>query len=363
MQRIPALDGLRAVAIVMVIGYHADRRLVPAGSWGVVLFFVLSGYLITRLLCAETDRDGHIDIRRFYLRRAFRLLPALMLVCLALLAIGTAWSQVIPALGYFANYARVAGVDMGPLTHTWSLAVEEHFYLLWPLLIGAVPARHRLRVVGLLAVVAVGWRVMAIGVMSPSWVYNATDTNAAALLAGCYLGVARLRAWPRAGWAVPTLLALMFLPVFGADGAGFAWGGFVAIGLGMIAIQHAAARPSWLETPVLVWLGKVSYGLYLWHYVYLRTELPIWAALALGVATAAASWYLVETPIRKLRERLEAPRLARHRQPLPQVAHLDAYRRLPRPVPVATARAAMSPLAGQHERYGAIGERRAGGFA
>ena len=362
LQRIPALDGLRAVAIVMVIGYHVDRRLVPAGSWGVVLFFVLSGYLITRLLCAETDRDGHIDMRRFYLRRAFRLLPALMVMCLVLLAVGTAWSQVVPALGYYANYARVAGVDIGPLTHTWSLAVEEHFYLLWPLLIGAVPARHRLRVVGLLAVVAVAWRATAIGVMSPSWVYNATDTNAAALLAGCYLGVARPRPLPGAGWAIPTLVALMFLPVFGAEGAGSAWGGFVVITLGVIALQHAIARPRWLETPVLVWLGKISYGLYLWHYLFLRTDLPVWAALALAVATAAASWYLVETPVRRLRERLEKPRVERQPEPLPRLAHLDAYRRFPRPVPLATGRSGMSPLTSQHEVHGAIGVRGAGGF-
>lgn len=362
MQRVPALDGLRAVAIVMVIGYHVDRRLVPAGSWGVVLFFVLSGYLITRLLVAETDREGRVDIRRFYLRRAARLLPALMVVCLALLAIGTAWSQVIPALGYYSNYARVAGVEMGALTHTWSLAVEEHFYLVWPLLIGAVPARLRIRAVALLAVAAVAWRVIAIGVMSPAWVYNATDTNAAALLVGCYLGVAGLQPWPRARWAVPALLALMFLPIFGAPGAGFAWGGFVAIALGVAAIQHAMSRPRWLETPALVWLGQISYGLYLWHYLYLRTDLPVPTALVLSVATAAASWYLVETPIRKLRQRLEQPQVVRHRRSLPQVAHLDAYRRIPRPVPIANAWSGMSPLTETREVPGAIGATRASGF-
>jgi len=329
MERTPALDGLRAVAIAMVLGYHVDKRLVPAGSWGVVLFFVLSGYLITRLLCAETDCEGHIDIRRFYLRRAFRLLPALIVVCLVLLAAGTAWSQVVPALGYYANYARIAGVDVGPLTHTWSLAVEEHFYLLWPLLIGVIPPRHRLRVIGLLAVAAVAWRGVAIGVMSPSWVYNATDTNAAALLAGCYLGVARPRPWRWAWWSVPTLLVLMFLPMFGAEGPASAWGGFVAIGLGVIAIQHAVARPRWLETPVLVWLGKISYGLYLWHYLYLRTAAPAWAALALAVATAAASWYLVETPIRRVRERLER-NLKREPEPM---EHTTFYGRFPRPLP------------------------------
>ena len=305
MERVPALDGLRAVAIVMVVGYHVNRGMVPAGYWGVILFFVLSGYLITRLLCAEVDRNGRVDVRLFYLRRVLRLLPALIVVCLVLLAVGTAWSGVVPTLGYYANYARIAGLDVGPLAHTWSLAVEEHFYLLWPLVIVAVPARQRVRVIGLLAAAAIAWRVIATGVMSPSWVYNATDTNAAALLAGCYLAVARPRAWRWARWSIPALLALMFLPVFGEESPAFVWGGFVAIGLGVVAVQHAVLRPSWLEGPVLVWLGKASYGLYLWHYVLVRSDIPIWAALPLTVASAAASWYLVEEPVRRWRVRLE----------------------------------------------------------
>jgi peptidoglycan/LPS O-acetylase OafA/YrhL len=324
MERIPALDGLRAMAIVMVVGYHVDKSLVPAGFWGVLLFFVLSGYLITRLLCAEVDRNSRLDVGSFYVKRGLRLLPALMLVCLALLAVGTEWSKVVPTLGYYANYARVAGADIELLTHTWSLAVEEHFYLLWPLLIGAVSARQRLRVIGLLAVTAIAWRVIAIGVMSPSWVYNATDTNAAALLAGCYLAVARPRAWRLASWSVPALLALMLLPVFGEEGPGFLWGGFVAIALGVAAIQHAVARPAWLEARVLVWLGKISYGLYLWHYVFVRSDIATSIALALTVAVAAASWYLVEEPVRRWRVRLEKRR--RRVEPEPSIATSVAHR-------------------------------------
>ena len=305
MQRIPALDGLRAVAILMVLGYHANKGWVPAGSWGVILFFVLSGYLITCLLCAERDRNGRVDVRAFYIRRGFRLLPALVVLCLVVLAAGIEWSRVVPTLGYYANYARISGVDVGPLTHTWSLAVEEHFYLLWPWAIAVVPARHRIRIIGLLAVVAIAWRFVAIGVMSPGWVYNATDTNAAALLAGCYLAVAKPRQLRFAAWSVPTLLTLMLLPVFGEQGPAFLWGGFVAIGLGVVAIQHATTRPAWLETPVLVWLGKISYGLYLWHYVLVRSDLPIWVALPLSVAAAAASCHLVEEPVRRWRQRLD----------------------------------------------------------
>jgi peptidoglycan/LPS O-acetylase OafA/YrhL len=305
-ERNPALDGLRALAIVMVIGYHVDKGRVPAGFWGVLLFFVLSGYLITRLLCTEMDRNDRVDIRSFYFRRALRLLPALVVLCVVVLLVFRAeWSTVVPALGYYANYARVGGADIGLLTHTWSLAVEEHFYLLWPLVIGVVPKRHRLRVIGLVAVTAIAWRAIAIGVMSPSWVYNATDTNAAALLVGCYLGVARPRAWRMARWSVPALLGLMFLPVFGEEGFALLWGGFLAIALGVGAIQYATTRPSWLETPVLVWLGKISYGLYLWHYVFIRSDFSTPVALAFAVAAAAASWYLVEEPVRRWRGRLE----------------------------------------------------------
>lgn len=305
MERIPALDGLRALAITLVVGYHIDRDVVPAGFWGVILFFVLSGYLITRLLVAERDRTGRVSLGRFYLRRALRLLPALMIVCFSLLIVGTAWSGVAPVLGYYGNYARIAGVDLGLLTHSWSLAVEEHFYLVWPLVIGSVSARHRLRVVGFLAVAAVVWRGIAIVTMSPGWVYNATDTNAAALLAGCWLAVMRPPAWRWAGWSIPMLAALVFLPVLGVDGPAFAWGGFLAVALSVAAVQFALARPSLLEGRVVVWVGKVSYGLYLWHYVFVRSDLPTWVALILTVVVTAASWYLVEAPIRRSRGRVE----------------------------------------------------------
>jgi len=195
MRYVPALDGLRAVAIAMVIGYHVDQTAIPAGYWGVILFFVLSGYLLTRQLTAEVDESGRIDLPRFYMKRAFRLLPALVVVCVVLLIIGVAWSQVVPALGHYANYARIAGQDLGPLTHTWFLAVMAHFYLLWPLVIAAVPAERRRLAVGLLALAALTWKAVATAVVEPGWVYNATDTNAAALLVGCFLAVARLRPW------------------------------------------------------------------------------------------------------------------------------------------------------------------------
>lgn len=315
MERIPALDGLRALAIVMVMGYHASREAVPAGFWGVTLFFVLSGYLITRLLCVERDRKGRISIASFYWKRGLRLFPALVVVCVVVLLMGAHWSGVIPTLAYYANYARIGGVDLGLLTHTWSLAVEEHFYLLWPLAIAAIPDRSRLRAIGVLLGTAIVWRAIAIVVMSPGWVYNATDTNAAALLAGCFLAVARPPKWRFTGWAVPAMAVLIFLPVFGQDGFIFLWGVFLAIALAVVAVQHATSSPAWLEVRVVVWLGKISYGLYLWHYVFFRSDIHLALAVVLTVAAAAASWYLVEEPVRRWRGRLEKRRRSQPADP------------------------------------------------
>ncbi len=320
MQRVAAFDGLRTLATAMVVAYHVDKDVVPAGYWGVVVFFVLSGYLLTRGLCAEFDDRGQVDLKRFYSKRAARLLPGVGVLCLVLTLTGTAWAAVGSALGSYANYARIDGLDLGLLTHTWFLAVLVHFYLAWPLLIAFVPTRRRVLVVGLLALGAIGWRAIAIAVMSPGWVYNATDTNSAALLAGCFIGLGRSGRWRRSGWSIPVLLTLMFLPVFGEQSPAFAWGGFVAIALGVLVVQHAATSPRWLEVPLLTWLGTISYGLYLWHYVFLRIGLPVPIALGLTVATASASWYLIERPAQRAVSRILAGRPSSRRTrtaPLP----------------------------------------------
>ncbi len=312
MGRIPALDGLRSVAIAMVIGYHIDKTLIPAGHWGVTLFFVLSGFVITGSLCAEVDRTGRLNLGSFYRKRLLRLFPALLAVCLVMVAVGTGWSRVVPTLGLYANYARIDGLDLGRLTHTWFIAVIVHFYLLWPLVIGSLPARHRTSVIGGLTLVAIVWRAVAIGIMSPGWVYNATDTNAAALFVGGYLAVAGPVAWRAAKWSIPSLLALMFLPVFGDDGRAVLWGGFLALALAAMAVQYASTGPAWLENRVLLRAAEVSFGLYLWHYVFIRSDIPSWTALVLTAAATAASWCVVERPVlrwdAKLRDRNRAAR-------------------------------------------------------
>lgn len=297
MRRIPALDGLRAVAIAMVVGYHVDSSVVPAGHYGVILFLVLSGYVVTGSLCAEMDRTGRVDVGSFYRRRALRLLPVLVAVCFAMVAVGTGWSRVTAVLGFYANYARIGGLDLGRLTHTWFVAVIAHFYVLWPLVIASVRAEHRARIVGGLALAGIAWRAIAVGVMSPGWVYNATDTNAAALLVGCYLAVARPAPWRFAGWSVPALLALMLVPAFGNTGTAVLWGGLVALALSALTVQYALTSPALLENRVLLRTAELSFGLYLWHYVFIRSDIALWLALVLTLLATAASWYLLEQPV------------------------------------------------------------------
>ena len=297
MGRIAALDGLRTIAIAMVVAYHVDNELVPAGHWGVPLFFVLSGFVITGSICAEIDRNGGLDLLGFYRKRLVRLVPALAVVCVALLAVGTAWAQVQPAIGFYANYARTEGVTLGRLTHTWFVAVIFHFYVVWPLVMKFIPAHRRVQVIGGLTVAALVWRVIAIEIMSAGWVYNATDTNAAALLVGCLLAVVDLRRIPLAQWSIPVLFALMLLPVFGNTGSMILWGGFLAVGLSAVAVEYARHAPTWLENRVLGKVAEVSFGIFLWHYVFVRSDIPLWSAAIFTIAAALASWHLVERPI------------------------------------------------------------------
>ncbi|WP_420437237.1 acyltransferase family protein [Candidatus Poriferisocius sp.] len=296
-QRVPALDGLRAAAIAVVVVYHIDSAVLPAGHYSVTLFFVLSGYVVTGSLCAEMDRTGRVDLGSFYRRRVLRLVPALLAVCLAMVAVGIGWSRLIAVLGFYANYARIEGLDLERLTHTWFIAVIVHFYLLWPLAIAGLRARHRTLVVGGLALAAIAWRATAIEVMSPGWVYNATDTNAAALLVGCYLAVAQPTPWRFAKWSVPALLALMLVPAFDVTGTTIFWGGFLALALSALTVQYALTGPVWLANSVLLRVAEMSFGLYLWHYVLIRSDIALWLALALTFAATAASWYLLERPV------------------------------------------------------------------
>ena len=199
----PALDGLRAVAVVLVMADHCNVPVFDQGYFGVDLFFVLSGFLITRLLVNEIDATGRIDLWKFYLRRLLRLAPALLLLLAAYLVIAPSlWPQVDfmshlrdAALAgfYLSDYSQAFWHNPKVLIHTWSLSVEEHFYLIWPfaiLLLARIEPRWRL--VGLLVIylLASAWRIFEYEIVGWDATYYRFDTRVGGLVCGALLATA-----------------------------------------------------------------------------------------------------------------------------------------------------------------------------
>jgi peptidoglycan/LPS O-acetylase OafA/YrhL len=338
----PGLDGLRALAVAAVFLYHARIDWLPGGFLGVDLFFVLSGYLITSLLLVEWEARNRIDLRRFWLRRARRLLPALVVVVLASLALAAIFarqdlahtrSDAVSSLLYYTNWHEIAANHsyfnlMGNpslLQHTWSLAIEEQFYIVWPLLL--VPClvlvgRKRLPMVviaGIAASAALMWILYNPGA-DPSRVYYGTDTRAFLLLMGILLALV----WPwieRLRQAVPLLellgvsalvgAVLLFLRMHEFNPTLFR-GGDLAAAFCFAVLVAAVAHPKTgigeaLGVAPLRWVGERSYGIYLWHWpiivliagVNARPSVGIVVAeAALVLAVAALSFKYVEQPIR-----------------------------------------------------------------
>lgn len=315
--RIPGLDGVRGAAVVLVVISHAGIGILgSAAIVGVTMFFVLSGYLITRLLLDEVS-EGGISLRAFYARRAIRLLPALAVYLVGFAIIVqwlhldvSIWASSWPAMFYFANYAQVFGDGLVAHEHLWSLAVEEHFYVFWPLIVGAGLIRGT-RVLGLSVLALLVWRG-AVGTWDASWAYLGSDTNAYALGLGCLLAFyehnARLPHLP--SWLVPAsfavLLALGSLPL--SDGTLSVWsqlGVPPAAALASVALVAGvvSSRSHLMDSHILGWFGMISYSLYLWHLPLMR--LPAFGGSALSrllgaafaVLVASASWSLLEGPL------------------------------------------------------------------
>jgi peptidoglycan/LPS O-acetylase OafA/YrhL len=350
----PALDGVRALSVAAVLLFHGGVRALGGGFLGVDAFFVLSGFLITSLLLAEHQRSGRIDLPAFWARRARRLLPALLLVLAVVVVVGH-WAlpaEELPALrldvlaaiayvanwrmlsrggGYFAETAAPSAVQ-----HTWSLGIEEQFYLFWPLLVVAllVLARRHGRA-GLLVVCgagAAGSAFAAARLFDPADVdraYYGTDTRAMALLVGAALAVALAGRTAGTETRPMTGRLLGVFAVAGAGVTGWLWvnadgadpwlypGGFAAAALAVVAVlAHAVMCPRsptarLLAIAPLVWLGRISYGVYLWHwplFQWLNAERvgltgPGLLAARCGatLAVATASYLLVEQPLRHAR--------------------------------------------------------------
>jgi peptidoglycan/LPS O-acetylase OafA/YrhL len=289
----PALDGLRGVAILLVLAYHLGW--LPGGSHGVTLFFVLSGFLITGIILREVDEKGRLDWRRFYIRRAARLIPALVVVVAAFVAVGGPPANAWPALTYTSNFLSAGGRNLGALQHTWSVAVEEHFYLVWPIVLVAIPARLRFRLTAWAVLSAAAWRVWLIETATWERAYYATDAAAVALLAGCLLAVARHEdRVVSTRWAMAATVTIGMAAVLG-EGTAFLWVGFVVSGLSVVAVNGCVGGARALEGAPVRWLGRLSYGIYLWHpFVFVFAKNPVGLAVALGIAWL--SWRAVERP-------------------------------------------------------------------
>jgi len=346
----PALDGLRAVAVALVIAYHLGYSGVAGGYIGVEVFFVLSGWLVCALLVNEHQRTGGIALARFWLRRARRLLPAMVTVTAGTIAIASVAqperlaalrAQSLAALAYHLNWRLVvddqsyfeAAAGPSPLEHLWSLSIEEQFYLAFPLLCWLVLARRsrswaaRLVLGGALLSTVLRWALYEPGV-DPSRLYFGTDTRAAGLLLGVALGLFwtpnRLRSHDdRRFTAALDAVAL-------AGAAALAWyafgldehrstafrGGFTAVQVATLALIAVAVYPAPSRTVGLLsarplrWVGQRSYGIYLihWPVIVFVSEAPgeqpdgplsVAAQLVLIVGLAALSYRLIEQPVRE----------------------------------------------------------------
>lgn len=382
---IPALDGLRTLAVVAVVLYHLNLTWAQGGLLGVTIFFVLSGYLITRLLLNEIAKTGRIDLKSFWIRRIRRLFPAVVTVVVVTCALCTVFNHVmltkmrpdiLPSLLFFNNWWQImqdvsyfnALGDPSPLTHFWSLAIEEQFYLIWPPLLLAMVSVHmskpntRRVVLGLAAVSAVAMMVLYNPATDPSRVYYGTDTRVFSLLLGAWmafipdrdlaparlvrhLGLDRLAGAAKHSksksdtaeaattkpselarfWSSPASIDLM--GVVGLVGLA----AMVALTNGYTAFQYrggtllcsiltlmviaACVQPQGmvaraLSAEPLVWIGKRSYSIYLWHYPLLLlmnpvaniNDTPWWhyiLQVLLVVAVAECSYRFIETPFRK----------------------------------------------------------------
>jgi peptidoglycan/LPS O-acetylase OafA/YrhL len=338
----PSLDGVRALAVLLVAGVHTRPRLVPAGSFGVDMFFVLSGFLITTLLVEEMDSRGRVSIGRFYIRRALRLLPALF----GLLAFVAAWAlviaapdtrhnalrEVVAAASYTRNLTWWANVPGTLLGHTWSLALEEQFYLVWPAVLTLCLRPRRpstsLAVV-FVAVAALFTALRMAHVLGPASLFigrpDALVLGAALALlrrdhGSWWSGAAARRRAVRA--VVIGTVALLALSAWDAGddlfGIGFSLAAVAVVMLiyGLVVLDERGPWPVFAWPPAVAF-GRVSYGFYLWHLPALRwtddhmVGQPAVVRIGLGIGMALvatlASYRLIEQPALRLKRRFAAP--------------------------------------------------------
>lgn len=338
---LPTLDGWRAVAITLVLFAHvrlpgnALQSVAAYGAVGVHLFFAISGFLITNRLLEEQEHACSVSQRSFYIRRAFRILPAAFtyLIALCLLGFVRRWiplsmGQVISSALFFRNYWVEPAAGSWYTGHYWSLSVEEHFYLLWPGLFVALGLRRARRAVPLLAIGFAVWRGLDsrfawVAALNPAWrdLVGRTDYRADGLLWGCAAAFLwdsqRMRRWlagrTRGEYALLPIAAMVGCLAVQPPG----YLAFLAL-LMPVPLLFTTANPNgWFgrlfEASVVRWFGRLSYSMYLWQMLFLPAYgIPVslgWAQtfpvnLVLVLACSCVSYYLVERPSRRLGWRL-----------------------------------------------------------
>lgn len=346
---IPALDGMRAVAVFLVIFYHFGFDRVPGGL-GVLIFFVLSGFLITWLLLKENESTGEVSIRGFYIRRALRIFPAFYCFWLGTAALlvlthrAVDWPHALSALCYTSNYYQ--GIVRPPdsfVSHTWSLAIEEQFYLVWPGIFYLFCNRLK-TLIGMVAGIIVCvwmWRLVLQFALhgNQSYIYRAFETRIDHLMVGCLLALmirqgaatSLLAKCCRNPWMPLVPAGLLFLSAcaFGQspdyrDSIGFIIEPLlVAMLLVQLIYFESTNLWKWTNLSVMRWLGRISYSLYLYQQITLHpahrllAKFPMAVQLLAGVgftiAAASASFYLVEKYFLQLKRKFApaAPRVAR----------------------------------------------------
>jgi peptidoglycan/LPS O-acetylase OafA/YrhL len=340
--RIAGLDGLRALSVLAVFLSHTGLAGVHGGFIGVDVFFVLSGFLITRLLAAEYAREHRIGLAAFYGRRARRLYPALFGV-LAAVAIYCSLSEprlrgsleVLPALFYVMNWVRAFGGYNAELTgHTWSLAIEEQFYLVWPLiLLGLLKLDRRRALIGLvvIALAICTWRYWLFSVdhVRLARIYSGFDTHTDGLIFGALLALLSQERVRQLGYLWPLGAAYLCLALYNPHMVRFTVHphGYAptAIAAALVIARVVSAQSSLLvrilDVAPMSGLGRVSYGFYLWHYPVIHVMLygghdPVMAffgslgypklamvasTFAVSLAFTLASWFVIERPAMRIR--------------------------------------------------------------
>lgn len=348
---ITGLDGIRAIAVIMVLAYHLKLALFKSGFLGVTVFFVLSGYLITGILISEVEEEGTIDLKNFWLRRIRRLVPAVMSMAVVIIFVSAVVNRIIftkgckdflaSVLGFNnwwqifnkVSYFEAAGVP-SPFTHCWSLAIETQFYLIYPLILLGIyklvksreegRAKRGLLFAGVTLLLALISVILMIVLFDPqqdaSRVYYGTDTRAFSLLFGALLAILwEYRMVPRRlsasvnmvlGSVSFAVLLVMTIAINGSSNFWYRGGQFFGTILTVLMVYAVSGRKTWLSrflsNPVLKWIGDRSYSIYLWHYPIILLiskglKASWWITLieiVLSVALAELSYRFIETPIR-----------------------------------------------------------------